>query len=174
MSNAHRQGSGWISIDEGYDIRDSTLKLVWPRFTRAHTIHRVVQVNARQILLHALLLGLVFSALLAIPFVIYQRIESDNNLRLLQAEQERVIKLAVGAIHREMDAILSDLRYLSQHNELRNYLTDLKRSRRLDLAGEYLGLVTQKRIYDQVCLIGPNGKELVRVNFNDGRPTVVA
>jgi PAS domain S-box-containing protein len=150
------------------------LKLVWPQFTRAHTIHRVVQVNVRQIVLHALLLGLVFSALLAIPFVIYQRIESDNNLRLLQAEQERVIKLAVGAIHQEMDAILSDLRYLSQHSELRNYLTDLKRSSRLDLAREYLGLVRQKRIYDQVRIIGLNGKELVRVNFNDGSPTIVA
>ena len=150
------------------------MKLVWPQFTRAHTIHRVVQLNVRQILLHALLLGLVFSALLAIPFVIYQRIESDNNLRLLQAEQERVIKLAAGAIHQEMDAILSDLRYLSQHNELRNYLTDLKRSSRLDLAREYLGLVGQKRIYDQVRLISLNGKELVRVNFNDGSPTIVA
>ena len=150
------------------------MKLVWPRFTRAHTIHRVVQVNVRQILLHALLLGLVFSALLAIPFVIYQRIQSDNNLRLLQAEQERVIKLAAGAIHQEMDAILSDLRYLSQHNELRNYLTDLKRSSRLDLVREYLGLVRQKHIYDQVRLIGLNGKELVRVDFNDGSPTIVA
>src|SRR5512139_1436116 len=137
MSNAHRQGSGWTSLDEGYDIRDSALKLVWPWFTRAHTIHRVVQVNVRQILLHAILLGLVFSALLAIPFVIYQQVESDNNLSLLQAEQERVIKLAAGTIHQEMDAILSDLRYLSQHNELRDYLSDATRSSRLDLATEY-------------------------------------
>lgn len=150
------------------------VKLPWPRLTRVHTLHRVVQVDIRQIVLLSLLLGGVFSALLAIPFVIYQQVESDNNLSLLEAEQERVIKLAAGTIHQEMGAILSDLRYLSQHNELRDYLSDATRSSRLDLATEYLGLVRQKRIYDQVRLIGLDGREVVRVRFNDGRSEIVA
>jgi PAS domain S-box-containing protein len=134
----------------------------------------VVQFNIRQVFLLTLLLGLAFSALLAIPFVLYHRAESDNNLSLLQAEQEQVIKLAAGAIHQEMDAVLSDLRYLSQHNEIRNYLTHATPGSRLDLAREYLVLARQKRLYDQIRFIGVDGMEEVRVNFNEGNPEIVA
>jgi PAS domain S-box-containing protein len=149
------------------------LRLSGPWFTQAHTIHRVVQVNVRQIVQLTLLLGLVLSALLAIPFLAYYQAESDNNLNLLQAEQERVIKLAVSAIHQEIDAVLSDLRYLSQHNAIRNYLASPGAATRADLATEYQGLAGQKRIYDQIRFIGLDGKEEVRVNFNEGNPTIV-
>ncbi|MDP1923914.1 MAG: PAS domain-containing protein [Thiobacillus sp.] len=140
----------------------------------AHTIHRVVPVNVRQTIRLTLLLGLAFSVLLAIPFVLYHRAESENNLSLLQAEQERVIKLATGAIYQEMGTVLSDLRYLSQHNAIRNYLAYASDSRRLELATEYLGLARQKRLYDQVRFIGMDGMEEVRVNFNEGNPEIVA
>jgi PAS domain S-box-containing protein len=150
------------------------VKLPGKWLTQPHTIHRVVQVNIRQIVQHTLLLGLGFSALLAIPFFFYYRAESDNNLSLLQAEQERVIKLAVGTLHQEMDAVLSDLRYLSQHNAIRNYLASPGRGRSLDLATEYQGLARQKRIYDQIRFIGLDGMEEVRVNFNRDKPEIVA
>jgi len=149
------------------------LKLPGSWFTQAHTIHRVVQVNARQFVQLSLLLGLVFSALLAIPFVAYYKVESANNLSLLQAEQDRVINLAVSAIHQEMDAVLSDLRYLSQHNAIRNYLESPGPGARRDLATEYQGLAGQKRIYDQVRFIGLGGMEEVRVDFNGGTPRIV-
>jgi hypothetical protein len=41
-----------------------------PWLAQAHTIHRVVQVNIRRIIQLTVLLGLAFSALLAIPFSI--------------------------------------------------------------------------------------------------------
>lgn len=155
-------------------VEQPVVKPPGPWLTQAHTIHRVVQVNRRQIALLTLLLGLAFSVLLAIPFVLYYRAESDNRMSLLQADQERVIKLAAGAIHQEVDSILSDLRYLAQHNELKDYLANDNRDKRLALAREYLVLAGQKRIYDQIRFIGLSGMEEVRVNFNDGRPEIVA
>lgn len=149
------------------------MKLPGSWFTQAHTIHRVVQVNARQFVQLSLLLGLVFSALLAIPFLTYYQAESANDLRLLQAEQDRVIKLAVSAIHQEMEAVLSDLRYLSQHNAIRNYLESPSPGTRRDLAIEYQGLAGQKRIYDQIRFIGLGGMEEVRVDLNGGTPRIV-
>jgi PAS domain S-box-containing protein len=150
------------------------MNLFRPWLAQARTIHRVVQVDRRRIALHALLLGMVFSALIAIPFVVYHRAESANNLSLLQAEQQHLIDLADAAIRQEMDSVLSDLRYLSQHNELRNYLIQANPRNRLDLAWEYLGLARQKRIYDQIRFIGLNGMEEVRINLNDGQPVIVA
>lgn len=150
------------------------MKLPGSWFTQAHTIHRVVQVDFRQVVLLTLLLGLAFSALLAIPFVVYYRAESGNNLSLLQAEQRRITKLAISTIHQEIDAVLSDLRYLSQHNEIKHYLEQTSGSNRLNLAREYLVLSSQKHIYDQIRFIDLGGMEAVRVNFNDGRPEIVA
>jgi PAS domain S-box-containing protein len=149
------------------------VKLPAPRLAHDHTIHRVVQVDPRRIIVLSVLLGLAFSALLAIPFVFYQRAETGNSLSLMQAEQERVIKLAASAIHQETDAVLSDLRYLSQHNAIRNHLARDSRSSRIDLAMEYVGLARQKRLYDQVRFIGLDGREVVRVDFNNGHPETV-
>lgn len=150
------------------------MKMLGPWLTQAHTIHRVVQVSARHIVLLTVVLGLVFSALLAIPFVLYYRAESSNHLSLLQAEQDRIIRLAEGTIHQEIDAALSDLRYLSQHNEIRRYLAQANPGNRFDLAQEYLVLSRQKHLYDQIRFIGLDGREEVRVNYNDGQPEVVA
>ncbi|MDT3708207.1 MAG: ATP-binding protein [Thiobacillus sp.] len=150
------------------------MRLPAPWLAQAHTIHRVVQVDIRRIIRLAALLGLAFSVLLAIPFVFYQRAETDHNLELLQTEQERVTRLAAGIVQQEMDAVLSDLRYLSQHNELSQYLAYKSPGTRLDLAREYLALASQKRIYDQIRFIDRDGMEQVRVDFNEGRAAIVA
>lgn len=86
--------------------------------TPTHSLHRVARVNLRRALLQTLLLGVVFAALLATPVAIQQRADARNLLSLRQADQERVIKVAAQIIHQEFDAVLSDLRYLSQHNAL--------------------------------------------------------
>jgi hypothetical protein len=139
---------------------------------QAKTIHRVVRVDVRRIVLQTLLFGVALSVLLATPVVIYQQAETRNLLNLREAEQERVIKLAAQSIRQEMDAVLSDLRYLSQHNEIRTYLEKPDRSHRRDLANEYLVLAKQKRIYDHIRFIGIDGKEAVRVDFADGKPKI--
>jgi len=142
-------------------------------FTQAHTLHRVVQIDARRIFWHTLLLGLLFSVLLAIPFVIYQQAESANRLAQLQIDQERAIKLARNAIHQEMDAVLSDLHYLSSQNELKDYLANPSPGNRLELARGYRAMARQTSLYDQIRYIGLDGMEAVRVNFNQRRPEIV-
>jgi PAS domain S-box-containing protein len=139
---------------------------------QAKTIHRVVRVDVRRIVLQTLLFGVALSVLLTTPVVIHQQAETRNLLNLREAEQERVIKLAAQSIRQEMDAVLSDLRYLSQHNEIRTYLEKPDRSHRRDLANEYLVLAKQKRIYDHIRFIGIDGKEAVRVDFADGKPKI--
>lgn len=148
----------------------------WPeqRLSQAHAIHRVAKVNAYLIAKLAMLLGLAFSVLLAIPFLFYYQAESANSLSLQQVEQDRILKLAAGTIHQEMDAVLSDLRYLSQHNEIRRYLSSPSRNSSIDLATEYQVLAGQKRLYDQIRFIGLDGIEEVRINFNEGKPEIVA
>jgi PAS domain S-box-containing protein len=141
--------------------------------TRARNSYWLGQVDFGLVTIQTLVLGLSFAVLIGIPFVVYHRAESSNNLRLLQNEQERVLELAANTIRQEMDGALSDLRYLSQHNELKDHLAQPGPATRRQLANEYLGLVRQKGSYDQIRFIGLDGREEVRVNFNDGNPEIV-
>lgn len=150
------------------------MKLPGPWLAQARTLHRVVQVNLRRVLALTALLGLAFSALLAIPFVFYQRAEFDNSLSLLHAEQERVVRLAAGAIQQEMAAVLSDLRYLSRHNEISRHLAQPSPGSRTDLAREYLALIEQKPYYDQIRFIRADGMEAVRVVARAGGAAIAA
>lgn len=140
----------------------------------AHSLQRVVRVNLRRTLIQTLLFGVVFTVLLATPVAIQQRADARNLLSLREAEQERVVKLAAQIIHQEFDAVLSDLRYLSQHNALRTCLEHTDSEHRYRLGLEYLGLARQKRIYDQIRFIGLHGKEEVRVDFSEGEAKVRA
>ncbi|MDD5388514.1 MAG: ATP-binding protein [Gallionellaceae bacterium] len=148
------------------------MKLRGHWLTRVHTLHRVVQVDVRLIALQTLLFGAALSALLTIPVAIYNQAEARNLLNLRQAEQERAVKLATQIIHLEMDTVLSDLRYLSQHNELTTYLENNNPEHRRQLALEYRVLAKQKRIYDKIRFIGLDGMEEVRVDFADGQSTI--
>lgn len=148
------------------------MKLLSPWFAPAHTLHRVVQVDARRILLQTFLLGLLFSALLITPVGLYQQGETQKMLALRQAEQDRVIQLAAQSVQHHIAAVLSDLRYLSQQNALKAYLENSSREQRRNLAAEYLGLVTQKRVYDQIRFIGLDGREEVRVDYAAGIPRI--
>jgi signal transduction histidine kinase len=137
-----------------------------------HPFHGVARIDARRMLWQTLLLGLVFTPLLLTPAFIQERSDARQHLVLRQSEQERALKLGAQIIRQEMEAVLSDLRYLSQHNDLAAYLESSDPLRRRDLALEYLGLARHKRIYDRIRFIGLDGHEEVRVDFADGAPLI--
>lgn len=137
-----------------------------------HPFHGVARVDARRMRWQTLLLGLVFTPLLLTPAFIQERADARQHLVLRQSEQERALKLGAQIIRQEMEAVLSDLRYLSQHNDLAAYLESSNPQRRRDLALVYLGLARHKRIYDQIRFIGLDGHEEVRVDFADGAPVI--
>ena len=152
-----------------------------PWLAHAHTIHRVVRIDVRQVLARTFLWGLGFAVLLAIPFALYYKSESQAYKDARVGEKERVIRLASEIIQREMENALSDLRFLSQNNEMKAYVaggTHASRSESSkalanELAVEFLGLARQKGLYDQIRFIGLDGMEKVRVNYAAGRPYVV-
>lgn len=144
-----------------------------PWLTQAHTIHRVVQIDVRQVLVRTFLWGLVLALVLTIPFVLYYKSEVRAYKDIRQGEKERVIHLASEFIHLEMGNALSDLRFLSQSNEMRAYVQgDTHASRRM-LAEEFMGFARQKGLYDQIRFIGLDGMEMVRVNYAAGLPYIV-
>ena len=137
------------------------------------TLPRVVRVNRRRLIRMMLYYWLGITLLLAMFGALYYRIESNNNLQLLLAGKERALSLAALSLTESMSGVLSDLRYLSRHNELDDYLASNAHADAQRLALEYAAFLRQKREYDQIRLIGLDGRERIRVNHARGGVMVI-
>jgi len=92
----------------------------------------------------------------------------------LKNEETQQVKMAEKAVINEMQNVLSDLIFLSRLNEIWDLLDDPKDERAwLMVAQEILYFSEKKNIYDQIAIVGDNGKELIRVNLGDGIPYIV-
>jgi PAS domain S-box-containing protein len=125
------------------------------------------------VLARTLLLGSLLCAAVAVPLVIQYRAEVDRTRERTEVGVAEKVDLICQTIEQEVAAVLSDVRYLSQQNELRDVLDEGNAPQLDRLAREHLAFLAQKRRYDQVRVIGTDGRERVRVNYEQGRPRVV-
>lgn len=82
----------------------------------------------------------------------------------LAAEQKR--------ISREFQIIVGDLFTLAGQNEIHHFADTDDQAILEKVAREYLLISKSKGTYDQIRFIDDKGWERVRVNFNNGTPTV--
>jgi signal transduction histidine kinase len=91
---------------------------------------------------------------------------------LYEQAGSHLVGLHADIIARELRAVESDLLYLAGQASLSHYLADGP-SFKEEIQGDYLLFCRQRAVYDQVRFLDTDGRERVRVNFNDGRPAVV-
>ncbi|HKI33616.1 MAG TPA: ATP-binding protein [Gemmataceae bacterium] len=113
----------------------------------------------------ALLTGCVVLALY------WQERAADHSLH--EQAGTHLVDLHAAIIARELEAVESELLYLAGQSALRHYLAGVPAGRD-ELQGEYKLFCGRRAVYDQIRYLDADGRERVRVNFNDGRPAVVA
>jgi len=123
--------------------------------------------------LFALLLVLFWLALTAIST--YWNL-NDRNAELHQIKRQEMLALAIylHSLADSLDHVFSDLRWLPMQNELQDWLAKPSPASLERVAREYRTLLTSKPIYDHIRIIGPRGREIVRVDYQDGTARVVA
>jgi len=77
------------------------------------------------------------------------------------------------AFHQEFKSIVSDLKILSSNHELQKIVNGLEEANASLLANEYLPFIADKKTYDKIQFINDKGIEVIRVDFNNGKPAVV-
>jgi C4-dicarboxylate-specific signal transduction histidine kinase len=94
----------------------------------------------------------------------------------IERETSELLNVQLGstAIARDLEDVSSDLLFLAQHNELQGKFEKNDLESRSSLAKQFLVFSAQKGKYDQIRLLDHTGMEIVRVNYNDGSPTIVA
>lgn len=102
--------------------------------------------------------------------------EKHDDLERLKLEERASVTLAMALIRNNLSEIVSDIRFLSQQNELIQMLDqEHSKTKYKDLlVNEYLEFSRQKMKYDQIRFIDSVGMEEVRVNFNSGIAVIVS
>ncbi|MFC1524428.1 diguanylate cyclase domain-containing protein [Thermodesulfobacteriota bacterium] len=112
-------------------------------------------------------------ALISGTMMVFYRSEIKTQFSNLQIQETFAIELQSQVVGDILDSIVHDLFFLSQQNELIEYLDNSTPGSLDDSAREYLAIAQQKKIYDQIRFIDGNGLETVRVNYNQGSPEQV-
>ncbi len=97
------------------------------------------------------------------------------NAERVGRETRELLNVALGktAIENNLQSVTSDLMFLAKRYELLGVLENGNRELRATVAREFLTFSEQKRVYDQIRLLDPSGREIVRVNYNKGNPAIV-
>jgi signal transduction histidine kinase len=119
----------------------------------------------------ALPLLAVGGPLVAFAVLLYER-DLATERRLHEHDGLAVADLHARMISREATVVESDLMYLLRQRSLEEFL-DGRPGSQERLESEYLAFSGLKKLYDQIRVIDAGGREVVRINYNGGRPAVV-
>jgi signal transduction histidine kinase len=95
-----------------------------------------------------------------------------NDLALSKQTGKYLVDLQADIIQREYSAVESDLLYLADQSVLHAFVSGAT-AKKAELAHEYLQFCRRKGLYDQVRYLDATGREVIRVNDNNGAPAVV-
>ena len=94
--------------------------------------------------------------------------------KLLEARQNAGLDLATEAFASRIALVQSDLQVLAALPDAGPALRPADGAARARLAQAFLTVARVKRVYEQIRLLGSDGRELVRVNDRGGRAEIVA
>ncbi|NOZ54603.1 MAG: PAS domain S-box protein [Gammaproteobacteria bacterium] len=93
----------------------------------------------------------------------------------LESSERHYVALAQKGLISEMRAVISDLTFLAKLNELWDLLDDTgDRHAAIKLAQEFLYFSEKKGVYDQIRFLSEYGMEIIRINYDEGNPHIVA
>ncbi len=93
--------------------------------------------------------------------------------RTLETSESLNVDLARRTIVSDIGGVVSDLLFLSEHIERQGLFEAPVEQRKRDIAREFLVFAGKKRLYDQIRYLDSSGMEVVRINFNGGKPEIV-
>lgn len=124
---------------------------------------------AKRFLIIFLPLVILLGGILAV--FCYQQVKNERTI--IESEEVQHVSHQMDIIINDLQLIVSDLMFLSEQNELREMLDSGEAGVPQALAEEWLSFFTHKGLYDQIRFLNETGMEVVRVNFNNGNPSIV-
>jgi len=99
---------------------------------------------------------------------------SLSKKNLLLEVQKNHITITTNNLTDEFETVFSDLSILSSMDKLVQFVGGGHNGYLKDIENIFVLFSTQKKMYDQIRLLDETGMEIVRVNYNNGKPDLVS
>ena len=109
---------------------------------------------------------LIFGISLMIYFTDY-----STKRKIIKTREAHLVQLKKEVIIRHIDAVVSDLMFLAEQEELKDSIDQDKLGKYM--IPNYLSFAQKRALYDQIRILNDKGKEVLRVDYNHGQPEVV-
>lgn len=91
-----------------------------------------------------------------------------------QSEQN-IVDVRIADIDNEISHVINDLKILSTSTTLQRYFNeDQKKEAYENLVSDFFSFTKNRKLYDQVRYIDTTGQEIIRINYNNANPVIVA
>jgi len=124
----------------------------------------------------AALLFFPVAILLLIALYSVYDIDRTSSMGSLIHEEEVVVQQQESHFTRTFSNIVSDLLVMTSHADFTELLNDLDEDPYKhihNISQEFLSFIDHKGVYDQLRYLNMRGKETIRIDLNDGKPTIV-
>ena len=120
-------------------------------------------------------LGIWLPVVLVLAAVVwaFYLVQARSALALQKAAEREAIRLSIQTNRIEFANIRSDLLYLADQYALLSDGIRAMPPAYAPLAARYQAFASRKALYDQIRFLDENGREIVRVNWNNGLPESV-
>lgn len=112
--------------------------------------------------------ALILCGLLCFVYLVEVRSES----RFFEATEQKLLGSLQRLLASDMHEVVADVRMLANHHGTQELIAGDSSHRHL-LEHDFLNFSTHKGLYDQIRYLDQTGMEVVRVNYNQGLPSVV-
>ncbi|MCP3868439.1 MAG: PAS domain S-box protein [Gammaproteobacteria bacterium] len=90
-----------------------------------------------------------------------------------QAREKLNVDLARRTLTSDITGVVGDLMFLSENIERQRLFEQSEAERDLHISRKFVAFSKNKRLYDQIRYLDNLGREVVRINYNDGKPASV-
>ncbi|MCK4508282.1 MAG: cache domain-containing protein, partial [Desulfuromonadales bacterium] len=119
------------------------------------------------------LLAVPLSALTAVVLLLIFQMDVRNQLQKVELSEEHNLQILAEHEQDEFEHIVTDLRVLSEHHELKKYLQQASYADIHDLHNDWGALQESRKVYDQIRFIDSSGQERIRLNLSNGSSVTV-
>lgn len=136
-------------------------------------LQTVAKVPVNLLLRQFALIYLFSAAVLTVAIIANERLDIQDRLDRAKVREAARVEIAKNLVTRDFSSVTSDLRFLAVTPAVRRFLDGGNAASTDDLAKLFLELARTKGSYDQVRYLDAAGREVIRINYNAGKPSIV-
>jgi len=120
--------------------------------------------------------ALIYLPIVIVFFVVLLigiRLDEQKRVGIIEARENYEIDLVKTRVRQDFEEVDSDLRIIAKLPLLQHYLDSGGTAQRDELAKLFLVIAREKGHLDKLRYLDESGQEVIRINYNDGKPAIV-